>query len=64
MRSRTNFLNEGPKTVGLSDDAPDRIGQFLGYRIVKGYMDKNKALSLSELLDVKYNIILQTYEID
>ena len=64
MRSRTNFLNEGPKTVGLSDDAPDRMGQFLGYRIVKGYMNKNKALSLSELLDVKYNIILQTYEID
>jgi|SRR5690554_498231 len=64
MRSRTNFLNEAPKTVGLSDDAPDRMGQFLGYRIVKGYMHKNKALSLSELLDVKYNIILQTYEID
>ena len=64
MQTRTNFLNEGPKTVGLSDDAPDRIGQFLGYRIVKGYMNKNKALSLPELLDVKYNIILQTYEID
>jgi hypothetical protein len=64
MRTRTNFLNEAPKTVGLSDDAPDRMGQFLGYRIVKGYMNKNKALSLPELLDVKYNIILQTYEID
>lgn len=64
MRSRTNFLNEAPKTVGLAEDAPDRMGQFLGYRIVKGYMNKNKALSLSELLDVKYNIILQTYEID
>jgi len=64
VNSRTNFLNEGPKTVGLSDDAPDRMGQFLGYRIVKGYMHKNKALSLPELLDVKYNIILQTYEID
>ncbi|PKR80562.1 hypothetical protein CW751_09310 [Brumimicrobium salinarum] len=63
LRMRTNFLNEGPKTVGLADDAPDRIGQFLGYRIVKGFMDKNKALSLSELLKVRYNTILQTYEI-
>lgn len=63
MRVRANFLNEGPTTVGLADDSPDRIGQFLGYRIVKGYMTKNKALSLQELIDTKYNTILQTYEI-
>lgn len=61
---RVNFLNEGPKTVGLADDAPDRVGQYLGYKIVKGYMLKNKTLSLSELLETKYNNILQTYEID
>lgn len=63
IRVRTNFLNEGPTTVGLSESSPDRIGQFLGYRIVKGYMTKNKALSLQGLLETKYNTILQTYEI-
>ncbi|RYM32939.1 hypothetical protein ERX46_12860 [Brumimicrobium glaciale] len=63
IRVRTNFLNEGPTTVGLAVDSPDRIGQFLGYRIVKGYMTKNKALSLQALIDTKYNTILQTYEI-
>lgn len=63
MRVRANFLNEGPTTVGLAQDSPDRIGQFLGYRIVKGYMSKNKALSLQELIETKYNTILQTYEI-
>ncbi|WP_107038801.1 gliding motility lipoprotein GldB [Brumimicrobium mesophilum] len=63
LRIRTNFLNEAPTTVGLSENAPDRIGQFLGYRIVKGYMSKNKALSLQTLLKTKYNTILQTYEI-
>lgn len=63
LRIRTNFLNEGPTTVGLSTESPDRIGQFLGYRIVKGYMSKNKALSLQELIETKYNTILQTYEI-
>jgi hypothetical protein len=63
LRVRTNFLNEGPSTIGLDEKSPDRIGQFLGYRIVKGYMSKNKALSLQELLEKKYNIILQTYEI-
>jgi len=63
IRDRTNFLNEGPTTVGLAEDSPDRIGQFLGYRIVKGYMSKNKALSLQQLIETKYNTILQTYEI-
>lgn len=61
---KTNFLNEGPTTVGLSPDAPDRIGQYIGYKIVKGYMDKNKSLSLRELLSTEYNSILQTYKID
>lgn len=64
MRTRANFLNEGPTTVGLSDDAPDRLGQFLGYRIVKKFMHRNKSLTLPELLNTKYNIILQSYEID
>lgn len=63
VRVRTNFLNEGPTTVGLSDQSPDRIGQFLGYRIVKGFMSENKALSLQDLLKTQYNTILQTYVI-
>lgn len=62
-KTKVNFLNEGPKTVGLADDAPDRVGQYLGYKIVKGYMQKNKTLSLEELIETQYNKILQTYEI-
>lgn len=60
---KTNFMNEGPTTIGLEEGAPDRYGQYLGYKIVKGYMLKNKALSLQELINTKYNNILQTYEI-
>ncbi|MCO5269200.1 MAG: hypothetical protein M9897_09925 [Brumimicrobium sp.] len=63
LQTKMNFLNEGPKTVGLPDSSPDRIGQFIGYRIVKNYMLKNKSLSLQQLLKTKYNKILQTYEI-
>ncbi|MDX1652691.1 MAG: hypothetical protein R3277_09370 [Brumimicrobium sp.] len=63
-RDKANFLNAGPKTVGLPDEAPDRLGQFLGYKMVKGYMTKNKEVSLQELLKTEYNRILQTYEID
>lgn len=64
VRDRANFLNEGPTTVGLPEESPDRMGQFLGYQMVKGYMRQNKVLTLPELLEVDYNTILQTYEID
>lgn len=64
MKTRANFLNAGPKTVGLPDESPDRLGQFLGYRIVKKFMYRNKTLTLPELINTKYNKILQSYEID
>ncbi|MEX1190890.1 MAG: hypothetical protein WEA99_02885 [Brumimicrobium sp.] len=63
-RDKANFLNEGPQTIGLPEESPDRMGQFIGYQMVKGYMSKNKALSLQKLLEEDYNSILQTYEID
>lgn len=63
-RDKANFLNAGPKTVGLPDDAPDRMGQFLGYKMVKGYMDEHKDVSLPTLIKMDYNKILQSYEIE
>lgn len=63
-RDKANFLNEGPQTIGLPEDSPDRMGQFLGFQMVFGYMTKNKDVSLPELLKLDYNKILQTYEID
>ena len=63
-RDKANFLNEGPQTIGLPEASPDRMGQFLGFQMVFGYMTKNKAVSLPELLKIDYNKILQTYEID
>ena len=63
-RDKANFLNEGPQTIGLPEESPDRMGQFLGFQMVFGYMTKNKDVSLPELLKLDYNKILQTYEID
>lgn len=63
-RDKANFLNEGPQTIGLPEESPDRMGQFLGFQMVYGYMTKNKHVSLPELLKTDYNKILQTYEID
>lgn len=63
VREKSNFLNEGPYTVGLPEKGPARLGQFLGMKMVNQYMKANKALSLQELLEVEYNTILQAYEI-
>lgn len=63
-RDKANFLNAGPTTVGLPEESPDRMGQYLGYKMVKGFMQENKQVSLQDLLEIDYNKILQSYEID
>lgn len=60
---RANLLNEAPFTIGLSEKSPDRFGQFLGWQIVKNYMEKND-ITLEQLLKTPYNNILQEYEIE
>ena len=59
-----NMVNEGPFTPGLpNQDSPDRLGQFIGWRMIHSYMEQND-ISLEELLKLPYNEILQAYEID
>lgn len=60
---RANLLNEAPFTIGLPEKSPDRFGQFLGWQIVKKYMEQNE-ITPEQLLKVPYNNILQEYEIE
>ncbi len=63
-RDHANFLNEGPFTVGLPEKSPDRLGQYLGWKIVHEFMEKNESVSMQELINLPYNTILQSYEIE
>ncbi|MFA6949970.1 MAG: DUF2268 domain-containing putative Zn-dependent protease [Lentimicrobiaceae bacterium] len=45
----TTFMTDGPFTSGFSNNSPSRTGQWLGYQIVKAYMDRGN-VSLQELL--------------
>lgn len=63
-RDHANFLHEGPFTVGLPENSPDRLGQFLGWKIVRDFMQKNESISINELVKLPYNTILQSYEIE
>ena len=57
------MLNEGPFTIGLPEKGPDRLGQFLGYRMVKKYLEITKP-EVKDLLKTSYTAILAEYEID
>jgi hypothetical protein len=58
-----NIFSDGPFTSGLpiSDTAPPRLGQFLGWRIVKKFMDKNPNVSLETLMKTDFKTILRAY---
>lgn len=62
-QDQANFLKEGPFTPGLPEKGPDRLGQFLGWRIIQSYMANNE-LTLPELLRLPYEELLQEYEIN
>ena len=59
-----NMVSEGPFTPGIpNQEGPDRLGQFIGWRMVQKYMEKND-VTLKEMVNLPYNDILQEYEID
>lgn len=59
---RANILNDAPFTAGLPEKAPDRLGQFLGWRILQSYMEQYD-VTLQELMALPYTELLQEYEI-
>ena len=59
--TKLNLLHEGPFTIGLPDKSPDRMGVYLGYSMVCQYMNNND-ISLTQLINLPYNTILQGYE--
>lgn len=46
----TGYLNDGPFTSEISQDAPGRLGIWLGWRIAESYMAHNEEVSLQELI--------------
>lgn len=62
-KNQSNFLNDAPFTMGLPEKGPDRLGQFLGWRIIHSYMMQFPDTNLEELIKLPYNTILQEYEV-
>ena len=46
----TSYLNDGPFTSEVSQDAPGRLGIWLGWRIAESYMKHHEEVSLQQLM--------------
>ncbi len=44
------YLNDGPFTSEISQEAPARLGTWIGWQICKSYMENNPDITLQELL--------------
>ncbi|MFH1296309.1 MAG: hypothetical protein ABIJ04_03440 [Bacteroidota bacterium] len=44
------FLADGPFTADFSSESPPRLGEYLGWQIIKAYMEQNPEVSLEELI--------------
>jgi len=47
------YTGEGPFVNEISNDCPGRIGRWLGWQIVRKYMNEHPEVSLQELMDDK-----------
>ncbi|HOY27684.1 MAG TPA: hypothetical protein PLR96_01840 [Flavobacteriales bacterium] len=57
------WMNDGPFTNGLPRESPGHLGEWLGYRMVKAYMEDNPDLSIPQLLALDDpRVILKTYK--
>ena len=45
-----DYVQEGPKTQELGEDAPGNIGSFVGWQIVKKYMSIHEELDLTNMM--------------
>lgn len=59
-----NLLNDAPFTAGLPVKGPDRLGQFIGYRMILKYMELHPDTKLKDLPAIDFSEILMEYEID
>lgn len=44
------FINEGPTTNGFPKESPSLLGNWIGWQIVRKYMEENRDVSLAQLM--------------
>ena len=54
-------FNNAPYTIGFSEKSPDRLGQYLGWKMVRNYIFEEE-LPLSAMVKLEYRDILKKYK--
>ncbi|WP_143304534.1 gliding motility lipoprotein GldB [Chitinophaga vietnamensis] len=49
----SHFMGDGPATQGMPEGSPGKIGNFVGWQIVKKYMELHPATSVQQLMETK-----------
>ena len=47
------FMSDGPFTPEFSKDSPPRLGEWIGWQIVKRYMEQNTDVTLQQMMREK-----------
>lgn len=54
------YVNDAPFTSPVSQESPGRLGTWVGWQIIKSYMENNKDITLQELIQKNdYQLILE-----
>lgn len=56
-----NYFGDGPFTPGLPKGAPPRAGMYIGWQMVKDYMEANPDLKLPDLMRIPANQYRKIY---
>ncbi len=46
------YVKEGPSTYGMPPESPGKVGAWLGWQIVRKYMQENPSTSLRKLIEI------------
>jgi uncharacterized protein YjaZ len=47
------FIEDGPTTMGMPQGAPDRVGRWVGYQIVKKFMKEKPNMTFQDLIKIE-----------
>jgi len=58
MNDNAQYVNPGPQTSGMPDPAPGNIGTWLGWQIVRKYMQEHPETTMDQLMKLETSQIL------
>ena len=58
LKELAPFVSDGPFTSEISKDCPPRIATYIGWQIVRAYMNKNPDVSVEQLMKADAQLIL------